>query len=156
MSNPTSDTPKDTTINDFLAEVSNAARELSNTIRGSVTKAMGSSKSGSIPLLDMFETEDAVVIRTAPLDSDAPPVIEVSMTGDTLMLKITTYGSEDASEESYLLRERRFGEFVRTIQIPRAVRAQAAQARLKNRELLIVLPKMQDEGPSIISVQTAD
>jgi HSP20 family protein len=151
---------KEIGINDFLAEVTGAARELTSTIRGSVTRAMNqnvkTSGTGNYPSLDMYETEDAVIVQTAPLDTIAAPSVEVSMTGDVLTLKVTTQGSTDIVDEAYLYRERRYGEFTRTIQIPRAVKAQEAKARFKEGRLTVTLPKVKDSGPNIINVQMAE
>jgi HSP20 family protein len=151
---------KEIGINDFLAEVTGAARELTSTIRGSVTRAINqnvkTSGTGNYPPLDMYETEDAVIVQTAPLDTASTPAVEVSMSGDMLTLKITTETSADVVEEAYLYRERRYGEFTRTIQIPRAVKAQEAKARFKDGRLTVTLPKMKDSGPNIINVQMAE
>lgn len=158
--NNAANSARDTAFNDFLSEVSSAARDLTSTIRGSVTRAIqqpARTGTDAYPALDVYETADSVIIRTEPLDSAAPASVEVTMTGDKLTIKITTTGENEAPDESYLLRERRFGEFTRTLQIPRAVRAQEAQARLrKNGVLVITLPKIQDAGPRIIDVQMGE
>jgi HSP20 family protein len=143
-------------LNDFLAEVTGAARELSNSIRGSVSKAIKLSSTGDYPPLDIYETPDSVIVHSAPLDSAATAKVEVSMAGDKLTVKITTFPGTEIADEAYLHRERRYGEFVRTIQIPRSVKAQEAKARLKNGVLTITLPKVQDVGPKVIDVQMAD
>ncbi|NWF68788.1 MAG: Hsp20/alpha crystallin family protein [Chloroflexi bacterium] len=153
---PVENTPaRDTGLNDFLAEITSAARELSSTIRGSVTKAI-SPGAKNYPPLDVYETADAVIIHTAPLDTAAPASVEVAMTGDTLTIKITTSPNTDIPEAAYLYRERRTGEFTRTLQIPRAVKATEAKARLKDNVLTITLPKVQDTGPNIINVQMTE
>jgi HSP20 family molecular chaperone IbpA len=151
---------KDVGLSDFLAEVTGAARELTSSIRGSVTRAINQNVktfgTGNYPLLDMYETSKAVILQTAPIDTYAPPIVEVSMTGEMLTIKVTTQGTTEVAEDTYLYRERRFGEFTRAIQIPRAVKAQEAKARFKNGILTITLPKIQDSGANIISVQMGE
>ncbi len=156
----TTPSSKEVGLNDFLAEVTGAARELTQSIRGSVTRAINqsgkTSVTGNTPLLDMYETEDVVIVQTAPLDTITTPTVEVSMAGDMLTIKITTQASSEIAEEAYLLRERLYGEFTRTIQIPRAVKAHEAKARFKDGRLTITLPKMADTSPNIINVQMTE
>jgi len=156
----TTPSSKEVGLNDFLAEVTGAARELTNTIRGSVNRAMSqnvkTNNTGNYPSVDMYETADAVIVQSKPIDTNGTPGVEVSMAGDMLTIKITTQGTTEIAEDAYLYRERRYGEFTRSIQIPRAVKAQEAKARFREGRLTVTLPKVKDSGPNIINVQMAE
>jgi HSP20 family protein len=107
---------------------------------------------GVYPLLDIFETEDSVVIRTSPLDGVVPDSIEVSMDEDMLTVIGETRGEDEIDGDAYLLRERRFGKFSRTVRIPRLVKAEEAQAKFKAGILTITLPKIEDSRRQVIDV----
>lgn len=129
-------------------------------IRDSVTRVIGQglqSVTGNVfILLDIYETTDAVIIRTSSLDGALPESIEVSMEEDVLTIKGETQEKSDIPEEHYLQRERRFGKFSRSVRIPRAVQAESAQAKLKNGVLTIILPKIEDSRTQVIDVTSTD
>jgi len=129
-------------------------------LRDSVTRVIGQGiqtvTGGIYVLLDIFETDDAVVIRTSPLDGVVPDSIEVSMDDDMLTIMGETTGENDVPGDTYLLRERRFGKFVRTVRIPRLVKAEEAQAKFKAGILTITLPKIEDSRRQMIDVTEAE
>ncbi len=90
---------------------------------------------------DVYELNDEVVIRVAPLDGLMADSIEVSMEGTTLTLSVQTQGDEVSPKANYLLRDRKFGIFSRSIELVIPVKANQAKAKL-NRDgtLTITLP----------------
>ena len=111
---------------------------------------------GIYPLIDMYETNDSVIIRTSPIDSVLPESIEVAMEEDMLTIKGETESKDEIPDVSYIQRERRFGKFARTIRIPRSVIADAATAKFKDGMLTITLPKTEDTHTQVINVTSDD
>jgi len=121
-------------------------KELNN-LRDSVGRAIEQgiqsvqvAASGAQVRLDIYELNDEVVIRTSPLDGLAADSIEVSMEGDVLTIRGETVAEETPLNASYLLQERKFGAFSRSVTIPIPVRSQEARAKLKNSVLTVTLP----------------
>jgi HSP20 family protein len=129
-------------------------------LRDSVSKVIGQSiqsvTKGVYPLMDIYETQDSVIIKTSPLDGVIPDSLEVAMEEDMLTLQGETGPDEDIPKEAYLQRERRFGRFERTVRIPRPVVAEAAEAKFKEGILIITLPKTEDSRPHVINVTSTD
>jgi HSP20 family protein len=134
-------------------------KEFAN-LRDTVSRAIGQSiqtVTGAVyPFLDMYETEESVIIITSPIDGIVRESLEVAMEDDLLTITGKTNPTEDIAPDSYLLRERRFGEFVRTVRVPRAVNAEAAQAKFTNGMLTVTLPKIPRVGAQTIEVSEDD
>lgn len=104
--------------------------------------------------LDIYETEQAVIVLAGPLVGIQPEGIDVSVTGDTLTIRGETKADTTISEDSYLRRERRFGPFARAVKIPRPIQPDQAVADFKDGILIVTLPKVPDEEPKVINIRT--
>jgi HSP20 family protein len=101
--------------------------------------------------VDMYETDDSVVIKTAIPGVKAED-IDVSITGDTLTVKAETKGEEEIKRESYLRRERRFGSYCRSVTLPGGLQADKAEADYSDGILTLTLPKAEEVKPKSIKV----
>lgn len=90
--------------------------------------------------LDIYELNNEVIVRTSAFDGLDPQSIEVSMEGDVLTISGTTIANEMPVEASYILQERKFGPFTRSVNIPIPVKSNEARAKLKDNVLTITLP----------------
>jgi HSP20 family protein len=101
------------------------------------------SDGGTMPLIDMRETDDAYVVE-AELPGVKPEDTEVTLDGQTLVIR-GRYGEEHEEEGKggrYLLRERRFGTFARAITLPGGIDPDKVTSSFANGELTISLPKL--------------
>ncbi len=125
-------------------------------IRDSVNRIIedGLSVAGGVQQLpvDIYETDDAVIVKTAALVGVQPEAIDVSITSDQLTIRGETRPEDDIRAESYLRRERKYGPFSRTVAIPRPVKADQAVADFKDGVLIITLPKADEARPRTINV----
>ena len=69
--------------------------------------------------------------------------IEISLDGNTLILKGEKKKEETIEDKDYSYCERYFGAFTRTIELPSEVQADKVTAVLKNGVLNIRLPKLE-------------
>ena len=108
----------------------------------------------SIPVLDLYQTNDAVVVKAA-LPGFKPDDVQISVTNDVLTLR-GEYKQENVNgqgEVVYHVRERRYGSFERSLTLPTSVQTDKAKADFENGILTIQLPKSEEVKPKSISIK---
>lgn len=111
--------------------------------------------SGADLAVDMYETKDDVVVKTA-LPGVKPEDVDITITGDTLTIRGETKEESEENEneqQNYLRRERRYGEFTRTITLPSGLQTDKAEASFDNGMLTLKIPKSEQAKPKSIKVQ---
>ena len=103
--------------------------------------------------VDMYETDESVVIKTAIPGVNAEE-IGVSVTGDTLTIRAETKEESEIERESYLRRERRFGSCCRSVTLPGGLEAEKAEADYTDGVLTLTFPKAEEVKPKTIKVTT--
>ena len=108
-----------------------------------------------MPPLDVFESPDDVVI-TVDLPGLRADDVEVEVEQRTLTLRGSRSREAADVEGSMTPRvwERPFGSFVRSITLPRAVRADDVSARFEHGVLTVTLPKAEEAKPRRIPVES--
>jgi HSP20 family protein len=128
-----------------LRETVEKALQQGTTVAGKVInqgiQTVNAATGGTPMKMDVYELNDEVVIRVAPIDGILADSIEVSMEGTTLTLSLQAQADEVSPKANYVMRERKFGIFTRSIQLEIPVKANLAKAKL-NRDgtLTITLP----------------
>jgi HSP20 family protein len=108
---------------------------------------------GGMPL-DLRETDEAYIVETlAP--GATPDGVEISVLGDTLRIVAEVKDEGERDGEKWLIRERRFGRFERSISLPSNVKADEASADFNNGILKITLPKAEAARPRTIQVRSS-
>lgn len=106
------------------------------------------------PALDVHETEDALVV-TMSLPGVKPNDVEITMTGQTLLIRGEFKANERVERDQYLYQERRFGNFARQIQLPLRVQGEKAEASFDNGLLTLTIPKADEVKPRQIQIKAA-
>ncbi|MBW2568728.1 MAG: Hsp20/alpha crystallin family protein [Deltaproteobacteria bacterium] len=105
------------------------------------------------PAVNIWTGEDDIIV-TSEIPGIEPGNINISVTGDTL----TISGSRpsDAFKEGEIChrRERAYGRFNRSIQLPFKVDADKVEAKYEKGVLKIVLPRAEENKPKKISIKT--
>jgi HSP20 family protein len=104
------------------------------------------------PEVDIYQTDDDVVVRTSLPGMKAEDV-QITITGDLLSLKGEFKEKEDKKEKAYHLREQRFGSFERILSLPAHVMADKARADFETGVLTITLPKAEEVKPKTITIK---
>ena len=105
--------------------------------------------------LDVRESPESFEI-TASVPGVSPDDVDITVLGDRL--RIRGERKDNAEERDpdgrWVLRERRFGAFERSVTLPAAVKADKAQAEFKDGVLTITLPKADEARPRSIPVKS--
>lgn len=88
--------------------------------------------------VDVYELDDEIVVQTSPLDNLDAKSIEVSMEGETLTIRGETIAPEVDAMAVYLIKERKFGVFDRTVTITTPVKSDEAKAKLSKTGVLTI------------------
>ncbi len=115
-------------------------------------RPVSASVEGRLAAADLYETEDEVVVK-ADLPGVPNDAIEVTLTDSTLILRGEKKEEVGISHEAYHFRERPFGSFSRTIDLPTNVRSDQATATMANGVLEIRVPKTQQAKRKEVKVQ---
>ena len=103
------------------------------------------------PALNVWRSKDDVIV-TAELPGISAEDLDISVRGDTLTIRGSRQPRELKEGESYHRRERGYGEFVRTLQLPHKVDADKVQAQYINGVLRMTCPWAESEKPKQISI----
>ena len=118
-------------------------------------RTLGGSGEGITPPLDVHETPDEIVV-TAVLPGIRPEDVEITMTGQNLTLRGEFKADEEIKREQYLYRERRFGSFTRSLQLPVRVQGEHAEATFTDGILKLTIPKAEEVKPRQIRISAGD
>ncbi len=100
--------------------------------------------------MNMYETEEGIVIEMALPGVDAKD-LEINVVGDTLTIK-GELKRPDPQEVNYIIQERSYGQFQRTIQLP-GIMSDKVDATLEKGILHLELAKPESERPRKIKVK---
>lgn len=118
------------------------------------TRPLSLASSGwSVPAVDMYQTDNEVVVKAA-LPGIKADEVQINVTGEVLTLKGETKQESETKEKAYHIREQRWGTFERSLILPTEVVADKAKADFENGILTITLPKAEEVKPKSISIKT--
>lgn len=119
------------------------------------TRPWGLADGGSnrtAPSVDMFETENELVVKAA-LPGMKAEEVDINVTGEMLTIKGETKQESESKDKAYHIREHRWGRFERSMALPTAVVADKARAEFENGILTVTLPKADEVKPKTITVK---
>lgn len=108
----------------------------------------------SYPAMNVWTNQDGATI-TAELPGVDPEDIDISIVGDMLTLTGSRQPDELKDGQQFHRRERSFGKFSRTFQLPFRVEADQVEATFKNGVLHIFMPRVEEDKPKKIAVNSA-
>src|SRR5919199_4448111 len=101
--------------------------------------------------VDLYVTPDAYILE-ANVPGVDPNQVEITIEGNTLTIRGETRPPSEAN--NYLLQERRFGPFARTLQLDLPIQPDKVEASFRNGVLVLTLPKAEQAKPKVIKVKT--
>jgi len=106
----------------------------------------------SVPAIDMYQTDDEIVVKAA-LPGIKADEVQINITGEVLSLKGEMKHEEEKKEKAWHIREQRWGAFERSVILPTDVVADKAKADFEHGILTITLPKAEEVKPKTITVK---
>ncbi len=106
------------------------------------------------PAMDVVENENEVVIHV-DLPGLSPDDLNIQVDGDLLTISGQFAAADEQEGERYHYRERRAGEFKRSLRLSDLIDTEHVAATFENGVLNLSLPKLPEAQPKQIKVQTA-
>jgi len=104
--------------------------------------------------VDVTENDEGFVVK-ASLPGINPEDVEITFEENVLTIKGETIEEEEKEEENYHIRERRSGNFGRSIRFPVDVNAEDVEATYTNGVLTLDIPKVEEVKPKRIEVKVS-
>lgn len=130
-------------------EMDRLRREMDRVLQGTTRLS-----APGFPALNVWTNADGVVV-TAEIPGITPDDLDISITGDTLTLTGARQPGETGENVRYHRRERGFGRFTRSLQLPYRVEANQVSATFDKGVLRIDLPRAEADKPKKIQVKAA-
>lgn len=105
------------------------------------------------PAVNIWAGEDDMIV-TSEIPGLEPGDINISVTGDTLAISGLIPKDELKEGQICHRRERAYGRFSRSVQLPFKVDADKVEAKYEKGVLKIVLPRAEEDKPKKISIKT--
>jgi len=103
------------------------------------------------PPVDIYETEDAIVLK-AELPGVDPKDVEVRVEDNTLYLKGERKFQKEVKEQNYHRVERSYGSFARSFSLPNSISSDRVKAEFKDGLLTLTMPKREEAKPKTIKI----
>lgn len=120
--------------------------------KGGESSDFGMTAASWAPPLDLSETADKVTVK-AEIPGMDPKEIDISIQGDTLIIKGEKKEEKEEKGKNYYRMERRYGSFSRVVDLPASVDTNRVTAECKNGVLEITMQKKEEVKPKQISVK---
>jgi HSP20 family protein len=101
--------------------------------------------------VDVTEGENNFVV-TASLPGIRPEDVQTTVLGDTLTIRGESKADPEQNGQNWLLRERRFGSFQRSVNLGTPINADKASAQFEQGVLTLTLPKSERARPKQIKL----
>jgi HSP20 family protein len=107
------------------------------------------------PPVDIYETDDAFMLK-AELPGFSKDDVQIELHDNRLTLRGERKQETEVKEEQYHRRERAYGSFQRSFQLPTAIDPERVMASFKDGILELRLPKSEKAKPKRIAISGAE
>lgn len=130
----------------------NARFRPSHTIEGNTTLTQRHDR--AFPRMDLHENaETKTVTATFELPGIKQEDVNVEVHGNRLTISGESKRSDNYNKGSYVVQERSYGKFSRTLQMPQGIKVEDVHAKMENGVLTVCFPKAgSDQQPQRIAI----
>ena len=112
---------------------------------------------GSAPAIDMYQTDNDVVVKAA-LPGIKADDVQINVSNDVLTIRGEMRDEEEnrsspQKDKTWQIREHRWGAFERSVMLPTGVMSDRATADFENGILTVTLPKSEEVKPRTITIK---
>src|SRR5574341_1136916 len=125
------------TISSLQSEMN---RMMDRFFRGGDLSEFGAEIGTWMPPIDLSETAEKIIVKVEIPGID-PKEVDISMQGDTLLIKGEKKEEKEEKGKNFYRMERRYGSFSRSIDLPASVDVNKVTAEYKNGVLQITMEK---------------
>lgn len=101
-----------------------------------------------VPPIDMYETDEAVVVET-PMPGIDPKRLDISIENGILSIKGSSERKTEVDDKNYYRKEVRYGSVFRQIALPNRVEADKTEAVYEQGVLKLTMPKLSNDSGAI-------
>ncbi|MFH1112026.1 MAG: Hsp20/alpha crystallin family protein [Patescibacteria group bacterium] len=105
--------------------------------------------------VDVYQTENAVVIKST-IAGVRPGDLDITINNDLVTIRGERKQDEEIRPDDYFYQECYWGGFSRSIVLPMEVKADEAEAVLKNGVLTLILPKAEHNKAVSVAIEEQD
>ena len=102
--------------------------------------------------LDVQQDNDNYVVR-ANVPGLKPEDLQIEVVDNTITVRGEVKSERKEEKDNYLLQERRYGQFSRSISLPTTVNAARAEATIEQGVLTLRVPKAEEAKPKAITIK---
>lgn len=136
-----------------ILEIQNRMNRLfEESLRRFRTSDLDIASSGFVPAVDIYETEDSIVVK-AELPGVDKNDVKIEVKDGVLTLKGEKKVEKEVKEENFHRIERAYGSFQRSFTLPQNVDKDKIKATFKNGVLEIVIAKKEESKPKEIKIE---
>lgn len=110
-------------------------------------------RASEFPLVNIWVDGDGAVLTTEIPGIDAKSM-EISVAGKSVSLRGSRRPEPEREGQTYHRRERWYGEFSKTVELPFNIEADTVEARFQKGVLKVTLPKAKADRPKTIKVKS--
>jgi HSP20 family protein len=136
-----------------LAALQSEMSRFMNQVWGTPAAGGGNGGTTWLPALDVWETDDALVI-SADLPGVDEDKVSLEVEDGVLTISGTRERKVEQKDDRYYRFERRYGTFSRSVTLPQGVNEEDIKASFANGVLEITVPKPAERKPKRISIGT--
>jgi HSP20 family protein len=127
---------------------------MNSLLQDSFVRQGAAATSGPVGLpLDVTESENEFVVK-ASMPGVKPDEVQITVHGDTVTIRGESKAEEEKQGHNWLLRERRYGTFQRSLGLTSPIDSNKAQAHFEHGVLTLTLPKAEEAKPKQIKINT--
>ena len=134
---------------DPMKELQSLGEQITKTVEKGIRNVTGSTEQ---LLLDMYEADGNLFIRTQAIDGLVKDSIEISLESNLLTLAMLTEPEATPTSARYFLQERRFGPVSRQVELSIPVKGNEARAKVDSSSCLLITLPIDDSGFGNITV----
>ncbi len=143
----------DTRLNRALGGWASDVNTLVDSLLGAATEQGARANADFTPRMDIYEADDKYV-----LSLDLPGVksedVQIELDDNNLVIHGTRQGIQELQRERYHRVERVFGEFRRSVRLPRGVDREQISADYRDGVLSVTLPKNREKAARKIQIRS--